>query len=89
METIHRKTSRKAQVPMGRWCQERLENDETYKMGGGGGEREGGGVVYVLYWLLTWLQAGWSQFTGPFIAMVRYCSLHHTDKTSFGALAAS
>jgi hypothetical protein len=32
METIHRKTNGKAQVPMGRWCQEWLEKDETYKM---------------------------------------------------------
>jgi len=29
METIHRKTSRKAHVPMGRRCQERPEEDET------------------------------------------------------------
>jgi hypothetical protein len=29
METIHRKTSRKTQVPMGRRCQERSEEDET------------------------------------------------------------
>jgi len=32
METIHRKTSRKTQVPVGRRCQERLEEDETHKM---------------------------------------------------------
>jgi hypothetical protein len=32
METIHMKTSRKAQVPMGRRCKEWLEKDETYKM---------------------------------------------------------
>jgi len=32
METIHRKTSRKTQVPMGRRCQERPEEDETHKM---------------------------------------------------------
>jgi hypothetical protein len=33
METTHRKTGRKAQVPMGRRCQEWLEKDENYKMG--------------------------------------------------------
>ena len=32
MVTIHRKTSRKTQVPMGRQCQERPEEDETHKM---------------------------------------------------------
>ena len=32
METIHRKTSRKTQVRMGRRCQERPEEDETHKM---------------------------------------------------------
>jgi len=32
METIHRKTSRKTKVPMGRRCQERHEEDETHKM---------------------------------------------------------
>ena len=32
METIHRKTSRKTQVPMGRQCQERPEEDGTHKM---------------------------------------------------------
>ena len=32
METIHRKTSRKNQVSMGRRCQERPEEDETQKM---------------------------------------------------------
>ena len=32
METIHRKTSRKNQVPMGRQCQERPEEDETHKI---------------------------------------------------------
>jgi len=32
METIHRKTSRKTQVPMGRRSQERPEEDETHKM---------------------------------------------------------
>ena len=31
-ETIHRKTSTKTQVPMGRRCQERPEEDETQKM---------------------------------------------------------
>ena len=34
METINKKTSKKAQVPMGRWCQEWFEKDETHKMGG-------------------------------------------------------
>ena len=33
METIHKKTSRKTKVPMGRRCQGGLEKDETYKMG--------------------------------------------------------
>jgi len=32
MGTIHRKTNRKTQVPMGRRCQERPEQDETHKM---------------------------------------------------------
>jgi len=32
METIHRKTSRKTKVPMGRRCQGRPEEDETHKM---------------------------------------------------------
>jgi len=32
METIHRKTSRKIQVPMGRRCQGRPEKDENHKM---------------------------------------------------------
>jgi len=32
METIHKKTSRKAQVLMGRWHHEWLEKDDTYKM---------------------------------------------------------
>jgi len=31
-ETIHRKTSRKTQVPMGRRYQERPEENETHKM---------------------------------------------------------
>jgi len=33
METILRKTSWKAQVSMGRWCQERSEEDEAYEVG--------------------------------------------------------
>ena len=33
METIHSKTSRKTQVPMGRRCQERPEEDETTRVG--------------------------------------------------------
>ena len=33
MEAIYRKTSRKTQVPMGRRCQERPEEDEIPKMG--------------------------------------------------------
>ena len=32
METIHRKTSWKAQISMGRWCQEWSEEDEAYEM---------------------------------------------------------
>jgi hypothetical protein len=32
MEAIHRKTSRKDQVLMGRRCQEWPEKDENYKM---------------------------------------------------------
>jgi len=32
METIHRKTIRKTQVPIGRRCQERPEEDESHKM---------------------------------------------------------
>jgi sulfopyruvate decarboxylase TPP-binding subunit len=31
METIHKKTSRKAQVPMGRWCQEDLKKMKLIK----------------------------------------------------------
>ena len=34
METIHRKTSRKAQVSMGRWCQEWSEEDDACEVGG-------------------------------------------------------
>ena len=33
METIHKKTSWKAQVSMGRWCQEWSEEDEAYEVG--------------------------------------------------------
>jgi len=33
MEIIHRNTSKKAQVSMGRWCQEWSEEDEAYEVG--------------------------------------------------------
>jgi hypothetical protein len=33
METIHRKTSRKAQVSVGTRCRERHEEDEAYEVG--------------------------------------------------------
>jgi len=33
METMPRKTSRKAQVSMGRWCKEWFEKDEAYEVG--------------------------------------------------------
>ena len=33
MGTIHRKTSWKAKVSMGRWCQEWSEGDEAYEVG--------------------------------------------------------
>ena len=33
METIHKKTSWKAQVSMGRWYQEWSEEDEAYEVG--------------------------------------------------------